>query len=167
MGRTRRRWISSLAAAMALSWGGADAAAQDAGAGASPRARIERAFEAWAAGTGSPFELLADDARWTIAGRSAAAGTYEGRERFLAEVIRPFNARMSAPLRPTVHRILHEGSTVVVHFDAVGTARDGRPYHNTYAWIIDLRGDRIVNVVAFFDAIAFDELWARVPPVEP
>jgi hypothetical protein len=30
------------------------------------KAAVQEKFDAWSAGTGNPFELLADDARWTI-----------------------------------------------------------------------------------------------------
>jgi ketosteroid isomerase-like protein len=53
---------------------------------------------------------------------------------FLSEVIRPFNARMSVGLKPAIRSIYAEGDTVIVLFDARGTARDGKPYENTYAW---------------------------------
>ena len=79
-------------------------------------------------------------------------------------MIRPFNARMRDRLTPTVHRIYAEGDTVVAHFDARGVARDGRPYANSYAWILRMEGGRIVEAHAFFDAIAFDDLWTRVRP---
>jgi ketosteroid isomerase-like protein len=34
-------------------------------------------------------------------------------------------------LKPTIRDIYAEGDTVIVFFDASGTARDGRPYANT------------------------------------
>jgi uncharacterized protein len=34
---------------------------------------IQQAFDAWAAGEGGVFDLLAPDARWTIVGNSVAA----------------------------------------------------------------------------------------------
>ena len=125
---------------------------------------IEHAFAAWAAGTGGPYDLLAEDAVWTITGNSLAAKTYEGREAFLSGVIRPFVARMSVGLKPTIRNIYEDGDTVIVFFDATGTARDGKPYTNTYAWFLDLKDGEIVKAVAFFDAIEFDELWTRVSP---
>ena len=131
------------------------------------RAAVAQSFEAWRTGTGSPYDLLAEDARWTITGNSAAARTYPSREAFLSEVIRPFNARMQSRLIPTIHRLYAEGDTVIAHFDASGTARDGRPYANTYAWILQMRQGRIVRAQAFFDSIAFDDLWRRVQPALP
>jgi ketosteroid isomerase-like protein len=126
---------------------------------------VEASFKAWSDGTGSPFDLLADDARWTIVGRSAAAKTYESREAFMREVIRPFNARMKAPLEPSIRRVYADGDTVVVFFDAQGTARDGQPYANTYAWFLELRDGKVVEASAFFDTLEFNALWARVAPV--
>ncbi|WP_312165618.1 nuclear transport factor 2 family protein [Phenylobacterium sp.] len=157
------------AAAAILALGGLEARA-------SPQARteierrnvatVEAGFAAWAAGTGSPYDLLADDVRWTIEGYSLASKTYPSREAFMREVIRPFNARMKAPLKPVIRSVYADGDTVIVFFDARGVARDGKPYINTYAWFLDLRDDRIVRASAFFDSIAFNELWTRVTPSE-
>jgi ketosteroid isomerase-like protein len=127
-------------------------------------AAVRSAFQAWRDGTGSPFDLLTDDASWTIVGRSAAAGRYDGRDAFLRAVIRPFNARMRVPLKPAVRHIHTDGDTVIVLFDAEGTARDGLPYVNTYAWFLEMQAGRVVSATAFFDSIAFDDLWTRVAP---
>lgn len=131
------------------------------------RALIARSFEAWRAGTGGPYDLLAPGLNWTITGNSLAAKTYPSREAFMSEVIRPFNARMRSRLVPTVPRLVTEGNTVVAFFDASGVARDGRPYDNTYAWSLELQDGQIVRAHAFFDSIAFDDLWRRVPADQP
>ncbi|MBY5552353.1 nuclear transport factor 2 family protein [Rhizobium leguminosarum] len=130
------------------------------------KAAVEAGFEAWAAGTGSPYELLADDARWTIEGYSLASKTYPSREAFLREVIRPFNARMKAPLKPAIRNVYVDGDTVIVFFDARGIARDGEPYANTYAWFLDMRDGRIVRASAFFDSVVFNAFWSRVTPAD-
>ncbi|MBC3940069.1 nuclear transport factor 2 family protein [Sphingomonas albertensis] len=127
---------------------------------------VQRSFDAWTAGTGSPFDLLADEASWTIERNSVVSKTYPTKEAFMREVIRPFNARMSAGIKPTIKSITADGDRVVIHFDAAGTARDGKPYVNTYAWFFQMRGGRVTRAFAFFDAIAFNDLWARVAPAE-
>ena len=129
------------------------------------KAIVEASFDAWHAGTGSPYDLLADDAVWTIVGRSLASKTYESREAFMTEVIGPFNARMSRGLQPTIRNVYADSDTVVVFFDAAGTARDGQPYANTYAWFLDMADGKVVKAFAFFDSIAFNDLWQRVAPV--
>lgn len=126
--------------------------------------RVRAAFQAWSDGTGGPFALLADDAQWTIVGRSLASRAYPDKAAFMSEVIHPFNARMAKPLRPTVRQLYADGDTVIVFFDAQGTAVDGKPYVNTYAWIMEMRGGQAARVWAFFDAIEFNDLWTRVAP---
>jgi ketosteroid isomerase-like protein len=134
---------------------------------ANNKAVVQRSFEAWAAGTGGPYDLLKDDATWEIVGRSAASKTYPSREAFLSEVIRPFNARMQQPLKPVIRTIHAEGDTVIVLFDAAGVARDGKPYANTYSWHLRIQDGKIAGATAFFDSIAFNELWSRVSPEAP
>lgn len=130
------------------------------------KAAVEAKFEAWKAGTGNPFELLADDARWTIEGNSAASKTYPTREDFLRDVIRPFNARMSVGLKPEIRSIIAEADRVVILFDASGIARDGEAYANSYAWFFRMEDGRVIEANAFFDAVVFNALWTRVAPDE-
>lgn len=127
------------------------------------RALVAKGFEAWANGTGSPYDLLAENAEWTIVGHSMASKTYPTKEAFMSGVIRPFNARMQTRLIPSVRKLYAEGDTVIAFFDAKGTARDGKEYANTYAWILEMKDSRIVRANAFFDSIAFDDFWRRVP----
>lgn len=128
------------------------------------KAAVQERFAAWADGTGSPFELLAENATWTITGRSAASRTYGDREAFLREVITPFNARMQTPLKPVVRNIYADGDTVVIFFDASAVARDGKPYTNTYTWYLHMRDGKAVKATAMFDSIEFNDLWSRVQP---
>ena len=153
----RRAALGLAAAALAAAPTQAQSPAQN-------KAAVAAAFDAWKTGVGSPFELLADTASWTIHGSSQAAGTYPSKEVFLRDVIRPFNARMSQGLKPAVKSITAEDDRVVILFDAHGTARDGKPYANSYAWFFRMQDGRVVQANAFFDAIAFNDLWTRVSP---
>jgi ketosteroid isomerase-like protein len=130
------------------------------------RHAVEARFEAWANGSGSPFDLLAEEASWTIEGNSLASKTYPTKEAFLAEVVKPFNARMTAGIKPGVRSITAEDDRVVILFDAEGTARDGKPYVNSYAWFFTMKAGRVMSASAIFDAVAFDDLWTRVTPAE-
>ena len=130
------------------------------------KAIVQASFDAWTAGTGSPFELLADDVNWTITGHSVASKTYGSREAFMSEVIRPFNARMSVGLKPAIRNIYADGDAVIIFFDASGTARDGKPYANTYAWFFEMHEGKVVKAWAFFDSVEFNEFWQRVTPAD-
>jgi hypothetical protein len=157
----RKTLLGIMAAGLALLGTPSSAFAQ------SPEANkviVTASFDAWKAGTGSPFDLLADDATWTIEGQSAASATYPGKEAFLRDVIRPFNARMAVGIKPAVRSMAAEDDRVVILFDAAGTARDGIAYANSYAWFFRIEDGRVVEANAFFDALAFNDLWSRVTP---
>jgi ketosteroid isomerase-like protein len=135
----------------------------------SNRQIVADAFAAWAAGTGYVSSIFAPDMRWEIAGRSAASTTYDTAQHLMDEVLLPFGARFSEdkPFRPTAVRAIYADdaqSTVVVVWDGEGTTTAGTLYRNTYAWVLTLRDGKVVDAIAFYDSIAFNELWANVQP---
>jgi hypothetical protein len=125
---------------------------------------VKVAFDNWRRGTGSVFDLLASDAKWTISGLAVASGTYQSRRDFMDQVIVPFNARLSTPLVPTVRAIYADGDMIIVLWDGAALARDGKSYENTYSWFLKMRDGKIVSATAVFDSIAFNDLWKRVRP---
>jgi ketosteroid isomerase-like protein len=127
---------------------------------------VQVGFERWKEGTGSVYDLLAPTAQWTIVGNSVMSKVYRSKQEFLDEVIRPFNARMSSPLVPAVRGLYADGDIVIALFDASGTARDGKPYTNTYSWYLRMRDGQIVEATAFFDSVEFNDLWTRIAPAE-
>ncbi len=130
----------------------------------SNKALVQSSFDRWRAGTGSPFELLSEEADWTIVGSSPLSKTYPNRQAFLDEVIGPFNARLSTPLVPSVRGIYADGDMVIAFFDAAATAKDGLPYHNTYTWYFRMKDAKVISAVAFFDTRDLDAFRNRVAP---
>jgi uncharacterized protein len=129
---------------------------------------VRRAFEAWQQGTAPITDVFAPDMVWRIEGHSAAAREYRDRQEFVDEVLAPFGARFAAssePFRPVrIRSLTADGDTVVVVWEGYGVANDGRPYENSYAWVMRLAGGQVVDGTAFFDSISFNDLWARVRP---
>ena len=80
------------------------------------------------------------------------------------EVSGPFNARMAKPPIRTIRGIYADGDMVIILFDIDAIVRDGKPYHNTYTWFFQMRDERVVKAIAFFDTRVFDEFWTRVSP---
>lgn len=133
----------------------------------SNRQIVASAFETWSAGTAPITDLFAEDMVWRVEGHSLVAKTYGSRQEFIDEVLAPFAARFAEGERfhPTVVRsVLADGDTVVVVWDGHGVANDGRPYDNSYAWIMRLADGKVVDGTAFFDSISFNDLWSRVQP---
>ena len=130
------------------------------------RQRVESAFAAWMSGSGYITDLLAPDLTWTIVGQSDASTTYTSRQEFVDEVLHPFGQRFAERFRPVAIRgVYADGDTVIVMWDGHGVAVDEVPYDNTYAWFMTFRDGQVVEATAFYDSIAFNELWRRVEPV--
>jgi len=132
------------------------------------REAIRRAFAGWQQGTANIADMFAVEMVWRIEGRSVASKEYRTKKEFVDEVLAPFAARFagsSEPFRPVrVRAICADGDAVVVLWDGRGIARDGKPYENSYAWYLVMRDGKVVEAAAFFDAIAFNDLWSRVQP---
>jgi ketosteroid isomerase-like protein len=93
--------------------------------------------------------------------------TFESKDQFIGEVLQPFGARFSEPFTPVaVHGVYAGGDTVVVLWDGEGTRLDGKPYKNTYAWFMRFREGLVVEATAFYDSIAFNEIWNEVAPTD-
>lgn len=130
---------------------------------------VTDAFQAWANGTGYVASIFADDMTWEITGRSAVSKKYADTQEFMDEVLHPFGARFSAdnPFRPVSIRGIYDdedNSTVIVVWDGQGTTTAGTTYQNTYAWFMTLSGGKVTDGTAFYDSIAFNELWESVTP---
>lgn len=121
------------------------------------------AFEKWRLGTGSGFDLLHEDAEWTIAGSSRISKTYHGKKQLADEVSRHFVKKLTSQAAPTVHGIYADGDHVTVRYDFEAVAKDGVPYRNSYVWLLEFRDGAVVRGEAFFDSRLYDELWDRVP----
>jgi uncharacterized protein len=130
---------------------------------------VSDAFKSWADGTGYVTGIFADNMSWEITGRSAASRMYDSKQQFIDEVLRPFGARFSPsdPFRPVSIRAIYDdqaNDTVIVLWDGQGTTTAGTTYRNTYAWFMTLSDGMVVDGTAFYDSIAFNELWESVTP---
>jgi len=135
---------------------------------ASNKQKVEAALTAWSNGTGSVLEVLADDIRWTVIGNSLISGTTVGKDELNEKINGPFGARFAQStdkFHPVAIRgIYGDGDTVIAYFEGRGIANDGKPYENNYAWFLKMKDGVAVEGTAFFDSIAFNNLWTRVTP---
>jgi uncharacterized protein len=128
---------------------------------------VTSAFEAWSAGEGYVTSIFDENMTWEIVGRSVVSRTYANAQRFIDEVLEPFGARFDpdAPFRPVnIRGVYADGDTVIVLWDGEGTTIAGTSYRNAYAWFMTLRDGKVVDGTAFYDSIAFNELWENVQP---
>jgi ketosteroid isomerase-like protein len=109
------------------------------------------------------FSIVAEDVQWTVA-RADAPRTYTSRAQFLREGAGPIQTRLTGPIQANIRQLISENDVVVAIWDGTATARDGRPYFNSYAWVLTMRDERVVRATAFLDLVVLNELLERVEP---
>jgi len=125
---------------------------------------VTEAFERWqAGGTGFFNEVLSPDVVWTIEGSGPTAGRHEGRDALIARGVRPLTSRLATPIRPVEKTVWADGEHVIVAWQGEAMAADGQPYVNRYAWILRMQEGKAVEVNAFLDLVAYDDVLRRVP----
>jgi uncharacterized protein len=131
------------------------------------RSTMTAAFHGWR-DSGRPItDNFAPEMTWRIVGHSAASRSYADKAEFVDEVLVPFGRRFSTadPFRPERIDAVHaDGDTVIVRWQGRGTTINGTNYENTYAWFMQMRDGKVVDGIAFYDSISFNELWATVVP---
>ncbi|MDO7898361.1 nuclear transport factor 2 family protein [Pseudomonas citrulli] len=126
--------------------------------------RVRQAFSNWQQGRGTVFDLLAPDAKWTVAGSSPVSVVYDSKADLMERAVGPISARLATPISPTVHSIVAEKDVVVVLWSGAATALDRRPYNNTYLWHMTFEDGQVTDVTAFLDTYVLDDLMRRVTP---
>ena len=121
---------------------------------------IQDAFTAWASGDGMAFfNLLADTATWTVMGSCPISGTYVGRQRLVEDALTPQREKLAGPPIPTVLNLIAEGDTVVIQWVGKGTTKTGRPYNNSYCYVVQMDNGRIIRGTAYLDTELVRSIW--------
>lgn len=121
-------------------------------------ALVQKAFDDWANGRGSVFDLLAEDAVWTVAGSSPVSGVYHTRQELIEGAVEPIHNRLATSIRSEVKQIIAQGNQVVVLWDGYAQTYEGSQYVNSYAWHLVFADGKITEVTAFLDTWALNEL---------
>ena len=119
------------------------------------RAAVRDAFDAWAAGRGSVFDLLADDATWTIYGSTAGAGEWRGRQAYVDAAVTPLFDRLAVSARPDLIGLWADGDEVIIRWRQDTPLKAGGSYRNDYAWFLTMLDGKATAVTAFLDLPAY------------
>ena len=121
---------------------------------------IQAAFDAWADGDGGAFfNILAEDVRWTVIGSGPVSRAYTSRQAFLNGAAKPLNAKLAGPIQPTVVDIIAEGDSVVLQWEGTATAKSGKPYNNSYCWVMRVADGKVREGTAYIDTALVADLW--------
>lgn len=96
---------------------------------------------------------LHEDASWEATGKTIpGAGITRGRDRIIDDLLAPVRG-LFKPGDPKVKviRIFSKGPWVAAETEAHGTFANGRAYDNRYAWIIEIRDDKLYAIREYMD----------------
>ncbi len=124
---------------------------------------VREAFSKRSTEAGSILDLMPADGIVVIPGTVPHCGAFS-KSQFVIEVATPFLARFSKPPVPRPRKIWADGDDVAVVADAEGTMLNGRPYANSYVFILELRDGLLMKATEFLDMSAFNAVWDSVDP---
>lgn len=109
-------------------------------------------FDALAQGDGRPFvAAMADDFTWIIEGTTAWSGSYRGKAEVRARVLGPLFAQFATPYVNRAERMIAEGDSVVVLCRGEVVTHSGKPYNNSYCYVIRMRDREMIELREYFD----------------
>ena len=97
------------------------------------------------------FGLIADDIRWTNVGTTSLSGVYRGKTELMEKLLGPLFGQLKQGIHMQVHRLVAEGDHVVAHASGTAETLDGRPYNNSYCWIIRVQDGQLAELIEFVD----------------
>jgi uncharacterized protein len=109
-------------------------------------------MDAMALGDGKPFvDAMAEDFAWRMTGTTAWSGVYSGKAEVRGRLLKTLFGQFSSPYRNTASRIIVDQDTVVVECRGEVTTKSGKPYNNSYCWVISMREGKMAELVEYFD----------------
>ena len=121
---------------------------------------IQDVFDTWASGDGMAFfNTLAEDVQWTVIGTSPVSRTYTSRQAFVDGAAKPLTAKLAGPIQPTVVNIIAEGDNVVLQWEGKATTKAGKPYNNSYCWVMRITDGKVREGTAYIDTELVADLW--------
>jgi ketosteroid isomerase-like protein len=108
--------------------------------------------------SGAFFEHVADDVKWTVMGTHPLAGTYHTKADFLAHTFARLDKILKEGVVLRVTNILVDGDSAAVELESLSTALNGKPFDNTYCWVVHFSNGTIVEVRAYLDSALVQRL---------
>ncbi|WP_197379347.1 nuclear transport factor 2 family protein [Mycolicibacterium mengxianglii] len=122
--------------------------------GENTRKALEEVFStASLSGFGETFlDRLSEDVTFTATGTSPLAGQYHGKAEYREQVLSRLHDRLATPMRPQLDQMVVDGEWAAVRFHTEGVrGTNGADASMQYCWVIRVSGDRIVEVIGYYD----------------
>jgi uncharacterized protein len=113
---------------------------------------VQDIFREMAQGNSRPLvEAMADDFCWTVTGGNRWSGIYRGKQAVLNDLLAVLRSRIEGRVKTIAHRVIAEDDIVVVEARGNNTTKDGRPYNNSYCFVIRLENGKLKEITEYMD----------------
>lgn len=98
------------------------------------------------------FDNVSDDVSWIVMGTHPLAGNYKNKNDFISHTFARLNKILKDGVILKLNHIFLQGNIAVVEMESLSVALNGKPFNNTYCWIVRFEKDMIVEVRAYVDS---------------
>jgi ketosteroid isomerase-like protein len=128
------------------------------------KAIVTAIYQAMAEGDGRPFvDAMAEDFTWIIEGTNSWSRSWRGRDTVRRELLRPLFDQFATPYRARAERIIAEDDNVVVLARGEVMTKAGKPYNNSYCFVIRLADGKMIELREYLDTELVAEALEPLP----
>lgn len=121
--------------------------------------QVKELFDALKKGDNTQFfKNVADDVNWQVMGTHPLAGRYVTKESFLKATFQRLAKVLQEGVILKVNDVFVDGDTAIVEMESLSTAKNAKPFNNTYCWIVRFKDGRIIAVRAYVDSALVKQL---------
>jgi uncharacterized protein len=115
---------------------------------------VNRLFDNLSTGNANSFfDNVADDVHWTVMGTHPLASVYKSKKDFLKKTFERLDKVLKGGVILKVDHTFVSGNIAVVEMTQTSTTLNGKPFPNTYCWVVGFGDDsRITEVRAYVDS---------------
>jgi len=120
--------------------------------GAENKQIVQAIFAELAQGNSRPLvEAMSEDFSWTVTGSNQWSRKYQGKQAVLNDLLGQLSPRIEGRIKVIPQRFIAEGDFVVVEARGDNTTKEGRPYNNSYCFVIRLAGGKLRELTEYMD----------------
>jgi ketosteroid isomerase-like protein len=126
------------------------------------KAKVRAGFKALGEGDGEPLmSMFHDNVQWTIIGNTKFSGTYNGMSDVAERLLGPIGELVDGHMHITVDNLLGDGDYVVCQGRGESKTLAGGTYNNTYCWVYQWSGDKVVALTEYLDTEVITASFGR------
>jgi uncharacterized protein len=94
---------------------------------------------------------MSDDVKFMLIGNTKFSGAFNGKQELVAKVLAPLSAALEGGLTITPDNLIADGEFVAMQSRGKSTAKNGKPYNNTYCHVFRITNGKIREITEYLD----------------